>query len=255
MTMFPSACIWNFGIPVEEALRQVKETAFHYIDIETDSLDAPKAQQAFKESGLKVSCVALDRRLPRGVSLDGGPAGSVAHLRRGLEKARELGARFAYVAPCAQRRHLPAFGQVLKEAAEIAAQAEIRLCVEHAPGRALAGARETLAFIRQLGHPNLFLLLDVGHALLAREKPWEIASEAGAQLGYVHLNDNDGKKDRHWPLLDGRLTQEDLRRIIEALEKVGYQGTLGLELQRDFAGLISGLSRNRNLLLRIQRFR
>lgn len=252
MTMLPSACIWNFGIRIEEALRIVKETAFHYIDVETDSLDAPGALQAQKDLGLKVSCVALDHKLPRRPSWDGKNQGAVSHLRQGLQKSRELGARCAYVVPCADRRHLAAFGTALKELAEDAARRDIKLCVEHVPGRALGSARETLDFLKQLNHANLFLLLDVGHTLLSMENPWEVIEAAGTKLGYVLMSDNDGKADRHWPLLDGRLSYESLAKTIQALNRVGYQGTIGLELRKDFASLISGLSKNRNLLIRVQ---
>jgi sugar phosphate isomerase/epimerase len=147
---------------------------------------------------------------------------------------------------------LPAFGAALKGLAEDAARKEIKLCLEHVPGRALGSARETLDFLKQLSHPNLFLLLDVGHTLLSRENPWEVIEEAGTRIGYVHMSDNDGKKDRHWPLLDGRLTYESLAKTIRALNQVGYQGTIGLELYKDFASLISGLSKSRNLLIRVQ---
>jgi len=259
MTMFPSACIWNYRndrMPVVEVLRQIKQTAFHYIDVEPDTLEPPGALQALKDLGLKVSCVALDHEMPDAASLEGQDPGTtraaIEHLKRALKKSHRLGATVAYVAPCTNRKYLRAFGKAFAELAGEAADKEIRLCVEHVPGRALATAKEALAFLAELKHPNAYFLLDIGHALLSNEKPWEAVVAAGKRLGYVQMNDNDGKKDRHWPLLDGRLTYVDLAKTIEALQQVGYQGTLGLELNRDFASLISGFSRNRNLLLRLQ---
>ncbi|MBM3789378.1 MAG: sugar phosphate isomerase/epimerase [Acidobacteria bacterium] len=256
MTIFPSACMWHFDTAVTEALRQVKETAFHYIDIETDTLDAPGALQAQKDLGLKVSCVALARRLPSGTSLDTGDGAAlrnaVSFLKEALGKIKDLGTICAYVWPCADGKQLPAFGSAIKELAEQAAQKEIRLCIEHVPGRALPTAADALRFVQQAGHPNLYLLLDLGHTLLSGEKAWELIRRAGSRLGYVQMNDNDGKKDRHWPLLDGRLSAADLTRTLDALGEIGYGGTIGLEVSRDFGGVISGLSKNRNLLLRLQ---
>jgi len=80
-----------------------------------------------------------------------------------------------------------------------------------------------------------------------------VVEAAGARIGYVQLNDNDGKKDRHWPLLDGVLTEDDLARTIAALKATGYQGTLGIELKPYFhLNSISAFSKNHNLLLRLQ---
>jgi sugar phosphate isomerase/epimerase len=256
MTMFPSACVWNFPGPIGKALTQVKETAFHYIDIETDSLDAAGAVQTLKELGLKVSCVALDHKLPGGAKLDGKDQGAtrtaVSFIKQALQKSKELGACYGYVGPCADRAQLRAFGAAIKELADDAAKKEIKLCLEHVPGRALASAMDALAFVRQAGHPNLYLLLDTGHTLLSKENPWEVVRDAGPRLGYVQMNDNDGRKDRHWALLDGRLTPDTLAKTVNALQEIGYQGTLGLEISKDFASIVSGLSKNRNLLLRLQ---
>lgn len=256
MTLFPSACMWPYKIPMTEALRQVKETSFHYIDIEPDTLDAPGALQAKNDLGLKVSCVVLDHKMPSGVTLDGKDRAAtrkaIDYLKQALRKSESLGAKTAYVAPCAERKNLKPFGEALGVLAEDAAGKGIKLCVEHVPGRALPTAKDTLAFIEQVNHPNLFLLLDVGHTLLCKEKAWEVIAAAGKRLGYVQMNDNDGRRDRHWPLLEGRLTYAGLQKILGALKETGYEGTLGLELSFDRASLVSGFSRNRNLLIRIQ---
>jgi len=256
MTMFPSACVWNFPPPLAEALKQVKLTAFHYIDVEPATLDTPGDLQAQKELGLKVSCVALDHGLPGGRGLDGREHGglrkAVPFLKQALNKAADLQAACAYLSSCGDSRQLNEFGGVLRELADDAARHQIKLCLEHAPGRALASASEALRFVRQLDHPNLHLLLDIGHTLLSREDPSRVIREAGSRIGYVQVNDNDGKKDRHWALLDGRLTREMLAGALEALKEVHYEGTLGLEVSGDFASVIGVFSRNRNLLLRLQ---
>lgn len=253
MTMFPSACAWVFRTDIDAVLKQIKETAFHYIDVQPETLDAPGAVDTLKSLGLKVSCVELE---PGISSLDGkDPTESrkaLERLKQKLEKAHSVGARVAYVRPCSSRKHLKAFGAGLAELAGYAAKRGIKLCIEHVPGTALATAKEALSFVQQVNHPNLYLLLDVGHALLSNEKPWDIIAAAGDRLGYVQMSDNDGKKDRHWALLDGRLTAEDLKKALEALRQVGYEGTLGLQLSRNLRVLEAEFSRNRNLLLRLQ---
>lgn len=256
MAFLPSACIWKFREPVTEVLTKVKQTAFHFVDVEPGTLSAPEALQKLRELGLKVSCVALDHGLPDGASLEGDRPDrlrrAIDHLRKALETSRELGASAAYVAPCSNAKNLKAYGASLIELANDASPKGIKLCIEHVPGRALATVKETLSFLEQAGHPGLYLLLDTGHAVLSREDPAEAVRMAGVRLGYVHLDDNDGKKDRHWALLDGRLTEQDVARTIKAMEQVGYTGTLGLELENVRPSLISALARNRNLLMRLQ---
>ncbi len=256
MTFFPSACIWAYRSSLGEAMRQLKQTAFHYIDIEDDSLDKPETLQVQKELGLKISCVALDHKFPASCSLEGKDEGAlraaVDHIKKALEHSQALGASTAYVCSCSNRKHLNAFGSALAELARESANRGIRLCVEHVPGRALGTAAEALQFIERLNESGLYLLMDVGHALISKEKPWEIVAMAGKRLGYVQVDDNDGKTDRHWPLLDGCLTYSDLSKTLEALTLVGYQGTLGIELSPKLPSLISAFSKNRNLLLRLQ---
>ena len=252
----PSACIWGFKEPVVETLVTIKRTAFHSIDVEPDTLAAPGAAEKLRELGLKVSCVALDHHLPAGASLEADSSEqrrrAVSFLRQGLDKAGELGARAAYVAPGASSKRLDAYRTAVSELAEYAAGKGVRLCIEPVPGKALPGAKETLAFLEKAGHSNLYVLLDTGHALLAGEDLQEIVRAAGVRLGYVQVNDNDGRKDRHWALLDGRLKEADLVRMLAALSQVGYNGTLGLELSRKLPSLISSLAKNRNLLMRLQ---
>ena len=87
-----------------------------------------------------------------------------------------------------------------------------------------------MAWLERVGHGNLALLLDVGHCLISREDPADVIGRACPRLGYVHLDDNDGAGDLHWPLLTGRLTERVLQATLAALAASGYRGALALEL-------------------------
>jgi sugar phosphate isomerase/epimerase len=250
MTMFPSACVWHSDSTVD-ALRQIKQTAFHFVDLDPGTLEDSRALEAIRELGLKVSCVALDRR-SGGEKAQNYGSGFVNPLKQRLGRTAEAGARFAYIKPFSSGKDEKPFAAAALQLADAAAASGIRLCIENTPGSALRSAHQTLTFVERLDHPNIFLLLDVGHALLANETASDVIAAAGKRLGYIQLNDNDGRQDRHWPLLEGRLTVGEIARILRALMAAGYDGTLGLELARDQAGVISGLSKNRNLLLRMQ---
>ncbi|MCB8958748.1 MAG: TIM barrel protein [Ardenticatenales bacterium] len=125
---------------------------------------------------------------------------------------------------------LARYGASLQQLATAAAAHGIKVCIEHFPGRALPTAAATLAFIKGLGHDNLYLLLDLGHLQMSGEDPAAVIQAAGNRLGYVHLDDNDGVGDLHWALLDGVMTEASLGAALAALREVGYGGPLSLEL-------------------------
>ena len=57
--------------------------------------------------------------------------------------------------------------------------------------------------VRRIGHPNLRLSIDTGHAALAHGQYGappvvDFIAGAGDLLGHVHLQDADGYADRHW---------------------------------------------------------
>lgn len=57
--------------------------------------------------------------------------------------------------------------------------------------------------VRAIGHPNLALSIDTGHAALAHANYGappvvDFVAQAGDLLGHVHLQDVDGHADRHW---------------------------------------------------------
>jgi sugar phosphate isomerase/epimerase len=95
------------------------------------------------------------------------------------------------------------------------------------------------------------LLLDVGHCLIAGEDAAAAARDAGPLLGYVHLDDNDGAGDLHWPLLTGRLTEARLAGLAAALRETGYRGGLSLELKAPPTGRGEALRRSKEIAERI----
>jgi sugar phosphate isomerase/epimerase len=77
---------------------------------------------------------------------------------------------------------------------------------------------------------ELKLHLDIGHAnLQVPENTTEQILEAyGARLRHVHLHDNrGGHADLHLPLGAGTV---DLPRMVRALQRCGYDGTITLEV-------------------------
>ena len=105
---------------------------------------------------------------------------------------------------------------------------QTRVCIEYKlndpRGRCLfASAGETLAFCQSVGAANLGATLDIGHALLAGERPAQsVAMLARAnRLFYVHLNDNDRQFD--WDMLPGAYHLWEFIEFFYYLQEVGYQ--------------------------------
>jgi sugar phosphate isomerase/epimerase len=78
--------------------------------------------------------------------------------------------------------------------------------------------------------PDLLFHLDVGHANLESEHNLtvEMASTFSDRLTHVHFSDNNGGDlDLHLPLGVGKI---DWRWIVHILKRVGYDGTITLEV-------------------------
>jgi xylose isomerase len=103
----------------------------------------------------------------------------------------------------------------------------VRVCIEYKWNDPrtrclLASAGETLAFCQAVGAANLGVTLDIGHALLAGERPAQsvaMIARAG-RLFYVHLNDNDRNWD--WDMLPGAFHLLEFVEFVHYLRRAGY---------------------------------
>jgi sugar phosphate isomerase/epimerase len=224
----------SLPLALPESLRALAELGFRCVDL-VACQERPAADcEALAETGLRVRCMSLGRDLRDGARLDDpeapGQARALAQVSAQLTDAARLGAEFAYVVPCATRASLDAFTAACAELATAAAKRMVRLCVEPMPGTALPSAAATLDWLQTPGLERVGLLLDVGHCLISREDPAQLVRRAGAVLAYVHLDDNDGQGDLHWPLLTGQLTGVVLRDVFVALREIAFRGGVALEL-------------------------
>ncbi len=261
MSLETTASSWQLStfatsLPGEFAavLGRIAALGFIHVDLVAEA-DRPTAQRdALADSGLLVSCMALGRQLPPGHSLDAADAGvrraTLNLLLRQVADTAQLGATTAYLVPGfdSSAKAMTYFTEGCVLLAEYAAARRVRLCIEHAPGRSLPTAAATLDWLQQVGHPELTLLLDTGHCLISGEDAADIVRRAGQRLGYLHLDDNDGIGDLHWPLLTGRLTQQHLADVMAALRAIGYQGALSLELNPATADPVEALRSSKRIV-------
>jgi sugar phosphate isomerase/epimerase len=255
--MFVSAMLTSVPLDFEPAAGQAAALGFRHVDVVALAERPASHREALAETALLVSCAAVGRGLADGHTLDAADVAArraaLDAMKRQVADAAALGATHCYVVPGldSSADGLRRFGEACGLLAGFAAQRMVRLCVEHIPGRALPTAAGTLAWLGEIRHENLALLLDVGHCLMSGEDPAGMVALAGPRLGYVHFDDNDGQNDLHWPLLAGRLTEDTLRSVLAALRAAGYNGALALELNPASADPLRVLGEGRALLERL----
>jgi sugar phosphate isomerase/epimerase len=252
--MYLSAMLTSLPVSFEAAARQSAALGFTHVDI-VALADRPTSHlEALAETGLVVSCASIGRHLPEGCTLDAADLAlrrtALEVMQRQIADAAHLGATHGYVVSGmdASAEGLARFAEMCALLADFAGRSMVKLCVEPIPGRALASAAAALNCLQTIRHPNLFFLLDVGHCLISGEDPGQVVSQAGARLGYVHLDDNDGAGDLHWPLLTGRLTREMLAGCLGRLRQAGYPGALALELNPSNPEPVEALRQGKTLV-------
>ena len=252
-----SCCIWALSGPERDVLSRIAGAGFRSIDTRPDTLTPEGARAGIRDLGLSVSCVAASFGLPEGAALDSpeadAAAEALAHTEKTLAYAADLGATAAYLVPGpdGSPEALSRYAHALTSAADRAGDRGLKLCIEHFPGSALPTAKGTLDFLQEVGHPNLYLLFDIGHAQMSGEDPADTVAGAGDRLGYVHLDDNDGQNDLHLSLTDGILTEDVLRRTFSALSDAGYDGAVSLELHAELLDPLDALKRSREIVRRV----
>lgn len=253
-----ACCTWALAGPEPTILNQLAQLGLAWIDIRAIDFTADTSRELIAVHGLQLSCVGLSFALPPGVSLDSADravqAQAIVAATNGLRHAAHLGADTTYIIPGldASTSALGRYADAITTLADEAAPLGIKLCIEHFPGRALPTIAATLAYLRAIRHPNLYLLFDIGHAQMSKEEPVAALHAAGDRLGYVHLDDNDGQGDLHWALLDGVLTHTALCNVLATLKELKYTSGVSLELSPQLPNPLDALQRSWQILAKIR---
>ncbi len=113
--------------------------------------------------------------------------------------------------------------RVLKEAERV----KVRIGIEYEPGLLLENAEEVQSVLKRYRSPWLGVNFDVGHAVVCGESPEEVIKALGRDIVHVHVEDIVGRKHFHRIPGEGEI---DFSAMIAALQDVGYQGALTVEL-------------------------
>jgi hydroxypyruvate isomerase len=118
--------------------------------------------------------------------------------------------------------------RTLERLGDLGAATGIEFCVENLntivdhPGVPLARAKDTLALIEGVGHPNVKMMLDLYHAQIGEGNLIELVRRCGAAIGEVQVADVPGR-------CEPGTGEINYPAVAQALRDMGYRGTVGLE--------------------------
>ncbi len=118
--------------------------------------------------------------------------------------------------------------RTLERLGELGASAGVQFCVENLntivdhPGVPLARAKDTLALIEGVGHPNVKMMLDLYHAQIGEGNLIELVRRCGDAIGEIQVADVPGR-------CQPGTGEINYPAVAKALHDMGYRGTVGLE--------------------------
>jgi sugar phosphate isomerase/epimerase len=160
---------------------------------------------------------------------------SVEYVHKCVDFASQIGAGIVYVCSITKeaRPHEESLERLrtsLKSCADYAEGHGLVVAVEPFPTGELTSAKEVGELIGTMNSKNVGLLLDTGHLAISREPLADTARKWNDILVHVHLNNNDGVGDLHWPPQRGSIRTEEFRGLLAVLKST-YQGHISVELR------------------------
>jgi sugar phosphate isomerase/epimerase len=122
----------------------------------------------------------------------------------------------------------------LETLAPFARERGVKLALENLPNQ-LSQIEKIRSFLQETGLQNIGICFDSGHSNLQASPSGEIET-GGDWIATTHLHDNHGKTDEHLFPFEGTV---DWPKVLEAFEKINYQGCLLLELKSENQGPLS----------------
>lgn len=105
------------------------------------------------------------------------------------------------------------------------------ICVENLPmpDYSLGSVEAVLNIVKTIDDDHLKVCIDTGHCTMFDMTPGDAVRLAGKKyLHALHIHDNDGQKDYHWPPFSGVIDWNDFG---NALHEIEYGGIISLETE------------------------
>lgn len=132
-----------------------------------------------------------------------------------------------------RERNLEVFRGFVKTAEE----ANTGIAIENMIGMRYGGrfgvtTADLLWLVDELKSSHVGICWDTGHAELSKIDQSLALHTIGRRLVALHIDDNDGVKDRHWAPLRGNINWVD---VMRALHEIRFSGPFNLELPGEAA--------------------
>jgi sugar phosphate isomerase/epimerase len=159
----------------------------------------------------------------------------IDHTTRSLTLARELGAPCITTEPggpvepgASWKAALKLFVEGVKPVADHAHKEGVLLLVEPEPGLLIETADQFLEFMQHIDSPAVGLNFDVGHSYCVGDDPATTIPRVAKYIRHFHLEDIAATRvHQHLIPGDGAI---DFPAVMRAIQGIGYQGWLTIEL-------------------------
>ena len=235
--------------PVSEEIQTIVELGFDYLEL---AMDPPEAHYSIIAENRSAITTMLQKHgmglvchLPTFVSTadltDSIRQASASEMKRSLSVAADLGAEKVVLHTpimsgmgvyVADRVSAYAF-EFIKEMVDRSKALGVSICLENRMPRNGFGVDPSELEMIFNRFPTVQFTLDTGHANLGdngQARLQEMVQRFADRIGHVHLSDNRGIYDDHYPLGFGSI---NFRRLAKALRDLGYDSTVTFEVFDD----------------------
>jgi sugar phosphate isomerase/epimerase len=227
------------------AIETMAEIGFDYVELSlADMASLPEhlfADLARRIEQAGIRCESCNNFFPRAIRLTGAEArleAALEYARPALDRAARLGVEVIVFGSSGAKnvpRGFPvqdAWKQIvdlLGHLGPAAAQHEVTIVIEpinRLESNLVTLASQGLRLAREVGHPNIQLLIDFYHLKMEREDPGIIV-EAGAAVRHLHFAQVEGRRfPTEWDA-------SEYSGFFEAIRKIHYAGRCSIEAYTD----------------------
>jgi sugar phosphate isomerase/epimerase len=118
--------------------------------------------------------------------------------------------------------------EVVSQFCAICEDAGVKYALEPHPYRWMRNAASMMRLLDHVNSPALGMNFDPSHLFPMGEIPQAVIYEVGERIFHTHFSDNDGTSNAHWRPGKGKI---DWKGVLQALQAVGYDGVISIELE------------------------
>jgi sugar phosphate isomerase/epimerase len=251
-------------MPYDEGLQRIAAMGFQAVELiawNREALDTYYTPETIKHLRLLLDDLGLELSefvsTPRGMAHPDAAVRdqAVEHFKRMVDVALELGTNlvnavapypFEISFPRIMQKHLHQewtveldptlnwrqnwddYVAVTRRFCDVCESTGTRFALEPHPYRWMRNAASMNRLIDHVNSPALGMNMDPSHLFPMGDMPQVVVYEVGERIFHTHFSDNDGTSNAHWRPGKGKI---DWKAVLEALQAVGFDGVISIELE------------------------